>query len=243
MKSRLALTSLVALVSTLIVARAQPPYPPTDWPASRDPAKTVHYVVTDEGLTPPSDTWQPSLTILSGGDQGTQDITIGGFAGKKTTDNYLNLADSLFDEWADNETIDILVQAYGDAALFNPAGEPRNFNFLTGVLPELSAPVGGQVPVEARNRKWNWILFRIPNGMRADGTRFVGSIPADGQGASGAGGVNGGTIRFEGVPNLIVRVVAFGEEGAFGPLGISPSLPRQTWSVTRNPTPTSPAST
>src|SRR5262249_9464396 len=30
------------------------------------------------------------------------------------------------------------------------------------------------------------------------------------------GGVNGGTIRAEGVPNLIVRVIAFGEVGAFG---------------------------
>lgn len=192
------------------------PFPPTDWPATIDKAKKVHFVVTDGGLTAPSDSWLSSLSILSGGDQQTSDFTIGGFAGKKVTGSYLNTADTEFTAWADTENIDILVQAYGDAALFSAAGNPRNFNFLTGILPHLAFPVGGQVAVEAKNKKWNWILFRIPNGLRPDGTRFIGSIPADAQGAFAAGGVNGGTIRMESVPNLIVRAIAFGEEGAFG---------------------------
>ncbi len=201
----------------MVSARAAGPYPPDNWPTTRDATKPVHYFVAGEGsLTPPGDAWVPTLTVLTGGDQVTEDVTIGGFAAKKVTGNYLNVADSEFTAWAEVEFIDILVQAYGDGALFNNAGEPRNFNFLTGVLPEIVFPVGGQVAVEARNRKWNWILFRIPNGLRSDGTRHVGSIPANAQGASGAGGVNGGTIRFEGVRNLIVRAVAFGPEGAFG---------------------------
>lgn len=207
----------VLMLGTFTKAVAQTgPFPDNNWPATRDPAKRVHFVVTDGGLTPPSDTWEPTLTILSGGDQTTEDITIGGYAAKKVTGNFLNVADSFFEEWADDGSIDILAQVYGDAALFNAAGDPRNFNFLTGVLPNLAFPVGGQIPVEARNRKWNWVLFRIPNDLRPDGTRFVGSIPEGSGAGSGAGGVNGGTIRFEGVPNLIVRVVAFGEEGAFG---------------------------
>jgi hypothetical protein len=201
-----------------VAARAQTgPFSPEDWPATRDPSKVVHYYVTGDALTAPSDTWTPNLRVLSGGDQVTGEFTIGGFTGLKVLGNYLNVADDAYTEWADNEFVDILVQAYGDAALFNAAGEPRNFNFLIGTLPELNFPIGGQVPVEARNRKWNWILFRIPNDTRAsDGSRFIGSIPANAQGDTSSGGVNGGTIRFEGVPNLIVRAIAFGEEGAFG---------------------------
>ncbi|HZO53946.1 MAG TPA: hypothetical protein VFB63_14625, partial [Bryobacteraceae bacterium] len=155
--------------------------------------------------------------ILSGGDQQTAPVTLRTRVGLKVQGNYLNTADSGYTEWADNETIDILMQVYGDDAILSGAGQPRNFNFLLGTLPELSAPNGGQIPLAAKNQKWNWVLFRVSNGTRAsDGTRFVGSIPANAQGAFQFGGVNGGTIRAEGVPNLTVRVVAFGEQGAFG---------------------------
>lgn len=206
------------------------PFDPEQWPATIKSDVPVHYVVTDGGLEPPSFWWDTTLNILTGGDQVTEDITIGGHTGKKVIGNYLNIADSQFPTWADYDTIDILVQAYGDAALFNADGSPRNFVFLTGTLPELAWPVGGQVPVEAKNKRWNWILFRIPNGLRpSDGTRYVGSIPANAQGAYQNGGVNGGTIRFEGVPGLIVRVVAFGPQGAFGePEAINQFLPPET---------------
>ncbi|MBX3732461.1 MAG: hypothetical protein KF791_07685 [Verrucomicrobiae bacterium] len=204
------------------------PFDPGQWPATINPDFPVHYIVTDDGLEPPGPFWDNSaLSILSGGDQIAEDITIGGRTGKKVLGNYLNVADFLFDTWADYDTIDILVQAYGDAGLFDAAGNPRNFNFLTGTLPELAAPVGGQVPLEAGNKRWNWILFRIPNGVRAsDGTRLVGSIPANAQGGFQNGGVNGGTIRLENVPGLTVRVVAFGVPGAFGePEAINIFLP------------------
>ncbi|MBK9139945.1 MAG: hypothetical protein IPM17_14450 [Verrucomicrobia bacterium] len=207
------------------------PFSPEEWPATADPNAIVHYVVTDGGLEPPGANWDNSaLNILTGGDQVTEDFTIGGHTGKKVTGNYLNIADFQFQTWADYDTIDILVQAYGDAGLFNAQGNPRNFNFLTGTLPELAAPNGGQVPVEAKNKRWNWILFRIPNGIRvSDGTRLVGSIPANAQGAFQNGGVNGGTIRFEGVAGLIVRVIAFGTPGAFGePEAINQFLPPET---------------
>ena len=196
------------------------PFDPEQWPTTIDASKPVHYFVSDAGLTPPGAAWLPNqLQILSGGDQGTVDVTIGGHLAKRATDNYLNVADSAYAEWADDEFIDILVQVYGDDALYNAEGEPRDFSFLTGVLPDLPDPfpVGGQVPLEAKNRKWNWFLFRVANGIRpSDGARYVGSLPPNAVGNSGAGGVNGGTIRFEAVPNLIVRVVAFGAQGAFG---------------------------
>ena len=202
------------------MAEAQPqgPFPPESWPASADKSKTVHFVSVNDAFDPHGANWiEGNMKLLSGGDQNTEAIKIGGFDGIKVLGNYLNTADPDFAEWADNEEIDILIQAYGDGALFQANGNPRNFNFLIGTLPELAAPAGGQVAVEARNKKWNWILFRIPNSERpSDGSRRVGSIPANAVGGINAGGVNGGTIRMEGVPNLIVRVMAFGEKGAFG---------------------------
>jgi len=233
MKTNLELLVLgVSIVFSAQLVAATGPFDPADWPATVDPNKVVHYVVTDGSLWPPggSGSWSDSLRILTGGDQVTEDTTMAGYQCKKVTGNYLNIADNLFEEWADDETIDILVQVYGNEALFNAQGQPRNFVFLTGVLPELSWPVGGQIPIEAKNKKWNWVLFRIPNGIRpSDGSRYVGSIPANAQGGYQAGGVNGGTIRFEGVPGLIVRVVAFGEQGAFGePEDINKFFPPDT---------------
>jgi hypothetical protein len=76
----------------------------------------------------------------------TAPIAIEGHEGIKTTGNYLNVADRSYGEWADNEVIDILVQVYGDDAVLGANGQPRNFNFLTGTLPELQFPVGGQIP-------------------------------------------------------------------------------------------------
>ncbi len=221
-----------ALLGTGLLAQTGP-FDPESWPATVDPNKIVHFVVTDGTLAPPEGSWtwyEGALQILTGGDQVTQNTTIGGHDAKKVTGNYLNIADTEYAEWADDEFIDILVQVYGDAALFTSQGQPRDFVFLTGVLPDLEWPVGGQIPVEARNQRWNWVLFRIPNDLRPSGdSRYVGSIPANAQGGYTYGGVNGGTIRFETVPNLIVRVVAFGEQGAFGaPEDINKFLPPET---------------
>lgn len=217
----LKLLAICALLTPVASARGlvvSGPFPLDQWPASLNKSNVVHYVSVGDLFAPPSGTWVTgNMKLLSGGDQNTTDLKIGGFDGLKVVGNYLNTADSDFATWADHEEIDILMQVYGDGALFQGNGNPRNFNFLLGTLPELNAPVGGQIPIEARNRQWNWVLFRVPNGTRgSDGSRFVGSLPANAQGATSAGGVNGGTIRLEGVPNLIVRVVAFGEKGAFG---------------------------
>jgi hypothetical protein len=215
------LSSLILLalfVCHISLAVPAGPFSPENWPETKDPKKKVHYISTDAAFTPVSDTWlADELRILSGGDQVTQPITIGGHQGVKVAGNYLNIADTSFQEWADDDTIDILMQVYGDGALLSATGTPRNFTFLTGTLPELNVPVGGSIAVEAKNQKWNWVLFRIVNGTRpSDGSHFVGSVPANAQGAVAAGGVNGGTIRVQGVPGLIVRLVAFGERGAFG---------------------------
>lgn len=212
--------NVFCVLAALLPAIAQTPegpFPPTQWPASVDPTKTIHYMSVGDAIAPPAETWQNTLTILNGGDQTTAPILIGGFNGVKATGNYINVADTEYPEWADDEEIDILMQIYGDSSVLSASGEPRNFNFLIGTLPELDFPVGGQIPVEGKNQQWNWVLFRIPNTERpSDGTRRVGSVPEGAQGSVAAGGVNGGTIRMEAVRNLIVRAVAFGPRGAFG---------------------------
>jgi hypothetical protein len=199
------------------------PFDTAQWPPTVDPNALVNFVVTDAGLDAPSGNWlSGALMILSGGDQVTEDVTIGGHTGKKATAGHLNVADNEFAMWGTEPVIDILVQAYGNDALLSPAGEPRNFVFLIGTLPggtggNLNAVSGGQLPVEAKNGKWNWVLFRIPNDISPfDGTRYVSAVPPGAEGATGFGGVNGGTIRFEGANDLIVRAIAFGPQGAFG---------------------------
>jgi hypothetical protein len=211
------LLPLLCLLAFAARLPAQGPFPPEAWPPVVNSNAVVHFFSVGEALPPVGETWTPVLRVLSGGDQVTEPFTIGGLDGLKVTGSYLNVADSEFAEWADEEVIDVLMLVYGDGALLNSAGAPRNFNFLTGILPELAAPVGGSLPVEAKNSKWNWVLFRVPNGLRgSDGQRLVGTVPENAQGDFSAGGVNGGTLRLEQVPNLIVRAVAFGPLGAFG---------------------------
>lgn len=197
----------------------QGPFSVEAWPPTVDKNAVVHFVSVGDSLAAPNGNWTPTLQILSGGDQETADLQIGGFPAKKVTGNYLNIADTEmgYAEWAEKDQIDILVQIYGDAATLAGNGNPRNFTFLLGTLPELVFPNGGQIPTEAKNGKWNWVLFSVPNGTRpSDGSRYVGSIPANAVGSTANAGVNGGTIRMEGVPNLIVRAIAFGPQGAFG---------------------------
>ncbi|HNQ88111.1 MAG TPA: hypothetical protein PKM73_05825 [Verrucomicrobiota bacterium] len=228
--SAFALAVLCGGVALSCVAQTGP-FDPEQWPASVDPARAVHYVVTDGGFSPPDVTWIECCTILSGGDQETVDFTIGGHKGRKVAGSYLNIADPEYGEWADEEFIDILVQVYGDAGLFSASGQARNFSFLIGTLPAgyHTAPVGGLIPLEAKNKRWNWVLFRIPNNFRPDSERYCGTIPAMAEGDTRAGGINGGTIRFQMVPGLTVRVVAFGQQGAFGtPEDINQFLPVET---------------
>lgn len=199
------------------------PFDPESLPPTIDPAREVHFVSVDGAFRPANSNWLPCLKTLTGGDHTTEPVTIGGHAGVKVSGIKFNNADTNFSFWADKHTIDILMQVYGDEALVGEKGRPRYFNFLTGTLPEPIAVDGGTLPKEIDNHKWNWVLFRIPNGLRhMDGGRLVGTIhpkakgnPAI-EGVSRMSGQNGGTIRMDGLHELKVRFVAFGEKGAFG---------------------------
>ncbi len=202
---------------------ANGPFNPDAWPPTVNAAKKVHYVCTDGTLTPPNPNWTANMKILTGGDQPTEAVTVGGHAAVRIAGFKFNTADDQYPLWAEQHTIDILMQVYGDEALLNPDGTPRYFNFLTGTLPEPIAVDGGEIPAAAKNGKWNWVLFRINNGLRhMDGGRLVGTIHPKAKGespfaeVSRLSGQNGGTIRLDGLPGVKVRVVAFGEKGAFG---------------------------
>src|SRR4030095_14157983 len=113
------LLSILACGVTL-GARAQVgPFDPMQWPATANPDAVVHYVSVDpNAFSPLGANWlNTGMTILSGGDQVTTAINIGCLPGLKVTGSYLNTADANFTEWADDDTIDILMQVYGDSAL------------------------------------------------------------------------------------------------------------------------------
>ncbi len=199
------------------------PFNPEKWPASIDISKTVHYISVDNSFPSPDPKWIPNLKILTGGDHQTEPAEAGGHKAVRVAIFKFNTADDQFAVWANEHTVDILLQVYGDEALFNADKTPRYFNFLTGTLPEPIAVDGGSIPIEALNHKWNWILFRIPNGLRhMDGGRLIGTIHPKARanpeiaGVSVLSGQNGGTIRIDGLPNMKVRFVGFGQQGAFG---------------------------
>jgi hypothetical protein len=214
---------LLSLTLALNLHAEKGPLDPEMLPPGINPARKIHFVSIDGAFKPANTNWQASLKTLTGGDHATEAVTIGGHTGVKVSGIKFNNADELYPFWADKHVIDILMQVYGDEALVDANGKVRYFNFLTGTLPEPIAVDGGTVPPQINNKKWNWVLFRIPNGLRhMDGGRLVGTIHPKAKGDSPFAGVsrlsgqNGGTIRMDGLHDLKVRFVAFGEKGAFG---------------------------
>jgi hypothetical protein len=225
--STLALVGVLGILALASTAEARGgkrgPFSPEAWPGTILPSKTVHYVSLDGGLEPPSATWTPNLKVLKGGDHDTEPVTVAGHTGVKVKGIKFNTADDAFPFWAKQTSVDVLMQVYGDEAFLNPDGTSRYFDFLTGTLPEPIAVVAGTIPPAAKNGKWNWVLFRVPNGLRhMDGGRLIGTIHPKAKadpgilGVSVLSGQNGGTIRMDGLHDLKIRVVAFGERGAFG---------------------------
>jgi hypothetical protein len=212
------------LVCLAQISTAKPVRPdPEKLPTTINAAKKVHFISIDNAFQPANSNWAASLKILTGGDHATEAVDIGGHKGVRVMGIKFNTADTKFQTWASQHEIDILLQIYGDDALVDEKGQPRYFNFLTGTLPEPIAVDGGGIPATANNKKWNWVVCRISNGLRhMDGGRLVGTIHPKARGDSPIAGVsvlsgqNGGTIRLDGLHDLKVRFVAFGEKGAFG---------------------------
>src|ERR1043166_2452616 len=139
------------------------PFNPEAWPPTIDAAKKVHFICVDGKLEPPNPNWTANLKILTGGDHPPEPAHIGGHDAVRIAMFKFNTADDQYPLWAREHTIDILMQIYGDEDILNKDGTPRDFNFLTGTLPEPIAVDGGVLPPEAKNHRWNWVLFRVPN--------------------------------------------------------------------------------
>jgi hypothetical protein len=217
----LSLLALFALAGNVLAQKG--PLDPESLPPTIDASRQVHFTSIDGAFQPPSTNWLPCLKTLTGGDHTTAPVTVGGHTGVSVSGIKFNNADTNWSFWADKHTIDILLQVYGDESFLDKAGRMQYFNFLTGTLPEPIAVDGGVLSKEIVNHKWNWVLFRIPNGLRhMDGGRLVGTIHPKAKddpkigGVSRNSGQNGGTIRMDGLHELKVRFVAFGEKGAFG---------------------------
>ena len=217
----LQLSWLSAIVLTTLCARltaSAGPYEPTNWPPIINATATVDYYIVDPAAvfdTPPG--WSQTVSFAGGGDQAYQLINLSGLAGDQSTSTFMNIADNNFAIWADVPNIDILLQVYGNDKLYHTDGSGINVMFREGALGTELAVSGGVVPAGANNGKWNWMLFSITNAINpASGSRYVGVVPDPTKPGVQNGGVNGGTLRIEGVPGIIIRAVALGTQGAFG---------------------------
>ena len=194
------------------------PFSPTDWPTTIDATATVDYFIVDPNVTfstPPG--WSQTVSFAGGGDQAYQSINLSGLMGDQSTSTFMNIADSNFRIWANVPVLDILLQVYGNDKLYNTDGSGINIRFREGALSTELAVSAGLTPPGANNGHWNWMLFTITNAVDpADGNRYIGDVPDPNKPGVQNGGVNGGTLRIEGVPGIIIRAVALGTEGAFG---------------------------
>jgi hypothetical protein len=195
------------------------------WPDTTiDTSKTVHFMSVGDFLPVPpgaSSSWTSNLIIQNSptvsSDHVTQTVSVAGRSAERAAAAHINIADPAFQAWANDSILDILVQTYLTPAVVN-----RSYDFHLGTLPNgyfNSSIPGGFVPSSASSGQWVWLLFRIANGMRPDGRRFLGSLASVSTGVNQFGGINNGTFRFENCNGLTLRAIALGQRGAFGEPG------------------------
>ncbi len=172
----------LALLGRLLGAQAGP-FSPNDWPPSVNPNVPVDYGIFDptQNLnTPPG--WNNTITQAGGGDQWFQSVTIGGLTGDQQGGAYVNIADSNFASWTNTPVLDILLEVFGNGALYNADGSPINTTWLEGTLlsagDNLLAVNAGPTPLGLQGNQWNWLLLEITNPISAvTGQRYVGYLP------------------------------------------------------------------
>lgn len=199
------------------------PFYPTNWPPTIDTNSTgVDYFIVDPAAifdTPPS--WTLSGSFSGGGDQDFISATREGLVGDASTSSFMNFADPNYAQFGNVPNVDILLQVFGNDALYNANGSGKTITFREGALGTELPVSAGPIPAGANNGHWNWMLFSItnaisPNPQNTTGLRYIGFVPAPVPPGAQNGGVNGGTLRIEGVPGIIIRVVAIGPAGVFG---------------------------
>lgn len=201
----------------------------TTFPTNINPNLFVHYWALDPPVTPPNANWTASLDLVAGGDQATADVTLRGLSGKQSTATYINVRDQNWQDWNTNGLVDVLLCVYGDASVLRSALDPnqcRRFRFEEGTSPTDSSSrvLSWQIPTNAFNSRWNWMLFTITNNLQTNGVdRLIGSLRPNSTGtgtSTNFGGINGGTLRIDtldgAATGLSLRAIAFGQRGAFG---------------------------
>ncbi len=225
---------------TVLTASTTPgtggPYPVTNglptvettFPTNINPNLFVHYWALNPPSTLPNANWTSSLGLVALGDQNTIDVNFRGLAGKQATSTYINVFDQNWQDWNTNGLVDILMCVYGDANILRSAADPnqtRRFRFQEGttITDGFSSVYSHQIPTNAYNSQWNWMLFTITNNLQTNGIgRLIGTIRTNSTSVSGTnyGGINGGTLRIDtldtAATGLSIRAIAFGQHGAFG---------------------------
>jgi hypothetical protein len=150
-------------------------------------------------------------------DQTYTTTTLSGLLGDQATSANINIADPNYTMFANTPVIDILMQVYGSPVLYTGTNGD-SVSFLEGELNYLTAAPAGNVPPGADNAQWNWMLFEVTNSIDTlTGFRYVGDTSYPEQDNGQYGGVNGGTLRLQGIgAGMTIRAVAFGPKGAFG---------------------------
>ena len=205
------LMPFLAIVGLLIGASAGAQNSIDEWPSTTDFSADVHFWSADDFLydSIPSgegDLFDSTLLILTGGDQVTEDVTVGGLTAKKSVSPYFNVADELFFLLPDLPVIDVLVLYFA-----NSESKRDNLGFLLGTLPSAYNHYVDGFTFESVTDQYEWRLFRVDNSGA-----WAGNLHDDAQGTTTYGGINGGTIRLGNTNGLIFRAIAFGPEGAFG---------------------------
>jgi hypothetical protein len=195
------------------------PFSPSDWPASIDTNSIVDYCIIDPNAvfnSPP--TWNNVLSLATGGDQAYVGVTLDGLAGDQLTAANANIIDPNYETYVTIPVVYILVQVYGNSALYTSGGTGDSVAFLEGELNYLTTAVAGTVPPGADNGQWNWMLFEVTNSIDSKtGFRYFGDSSYPAQIGGENGGVNGGTLRLQGIGSgMAIRAIAIGPQGAFG---------------------------
>src|SRR6266850_4327127 len=216
----------IALISLTAFSRLDAqtgPFYPTNWPPTIDTNSTgVDYFIVDISAifdTPPG--WSQSGSFSGGGDQDYTLATRDGLVGDASTSSFMNIADPNYAQFGNVPNVDILLQVFGNDALYNPNGSGKIITFREGALGTELPVSAGPIPAGANNGHWNWMLFSITNAINphlqnTTGLRYIGFVPTPPPANTQNGGVNGGTLRIEGVPGIIIRAVALGPAGVFG---------------------------
>jgi len=194
-----------------------------DWPSTINSNAPVDYAIFDVSATfastPPG--WNQTVSMAGGGDQMFITSTLDGLAGDQATSSFLNPADANYAQFATVPNVDILLQVFGDDSLYNANGTGKTITFREGILGTELPVSAGTVPAGGNNGHWNWMLFSVTNPVsphveNTTGLRYIGFQSSTvGPGAQN-GGVNGGTLRIEGVAGISIRAAAIGPAGAFG---------------------------